>query len=125
MFKWQCHGKDNDMNKARRSALRGISSRLNGVRSKLSGNHEDVIELLLSIQSDIDNCRDEEESYADNMPENLQSSQRYDDAMDAVSEMEDAIDYINDVVESLNNGNLEEAEENLDYAVEAIDNASF
>ena len=113
------------MNKARRSALRGISSRLNGVRSKLSGNHEDVIELLLSIQSDIDNCRDEEESYADNMPENLQSSQRYDDAMDAVSEMEDAIDYINDVVESLNNGNLEEAEENLDYAVEAIDNASF
>ena len=125
MFKWQCHGKDNDMNKARRSALRAISSRLNGVRSELNGNHEDVIELLLSLQSDIDNCRDEEESYADNMPENLQSSQRYDDAMDAVSEMENAIDYINDVVESLNNGNLEEAEENLDYAVEAIDNASF
>ena len=54
------------MNKARRARINDIISKLNDLKEQL----QDI--------------SDEEDEYADNMPENLQNSDRYDDAKEAV-----------------------------------------
>ena len=71
------------MNKQRRAALDIIYNKLADIRDEL------------------DEIRDEEECYWDNMPENLQNSVRYEKADEAVynmeyaiSSLEEAIDYI-------------------------------
>lgn len=43
-----------------------------------------AVELLEEAQSIIESCRDEEEEYMDNMPENLQESEKYYVAEEAV-----------------------------------------
>lgn len=58
---------------------------------------EEISDALESIKSD-------EEEYRDNIPENLQSSERYEKAEEAVCMMEDAIDNLSDAM-----SNLEEA----------------
>ena len=67
------------MNKARRKAI------------------ADVIDLLYRAKEDLDLLREEEEEYRDNMPENLQNSERYEKADNAVSEMEDAVSSLEDM----------------------------
>lgn len=55
---------------------------------------EKLIERLADLESDIDGLYSEEEEYRDNMPENLQGSERYeaaDSACDALSSARDSI----------------------------------
>lgn len=64
-----------------------------------------ITDKLLEIQTDLEDCRNEEEEAYDNMPESLQDSERGQAMQEAISAMEDAdssiqdaIDYLNDLV---------------------------
>ena len=76
-------GRVDNMNKIRREALEKISTGL-----------ED-------LKADLETLRDEEQDYADNMPEGLQSSEKHDTAENAVSSMDEAIDNLDSVVSSI------------------------
>ncbi len=77
------HERGTNMNKVRRGALREIIDKITDAR--------DALEML----------KDEEEEYRDNMPENLQGSERFQTAdeaceslYEAVSQLEEAVDNI-------------------------------
>lgn len=60
----------------------------------------------MEIQTDLEECRNEEEDAFDNMPESLQDGERGEAMQEAISAMEDAdssiqdaIDYLNDLIE--------------------------
>ena len=76
------------MNKIRRKTLR------------------DILEQLEELKDSLEEVQSEEEAYRDNMPENLQGSERYetadaacDNLSDAVSSLEDAISSIESAIE--------------------------
>ena len=65
-----------------------------------------AIKMLSSAKSFIENIRGDEESYMDNMPENLQGSTRYSSAEEAVGFLEEAIDSIDDAIDNLESASL-------------------
>lgn len=69
------------MNDARRKSLRNI------------------IEKLDDLMSDLECLKEEEEEYRDNIPENLQSSEKYEKADDAVSNLEEACDSLQSAID--------------------------
>ena len=71
------------MNKARRKALDEVISKI-----------EEAKELLENLQA-------EEEEYRDNMPENLQGSERYEAADAAVDNMSSAVDALDEAISSV------------------------
>ena len=71
------------MNKARRKALDEVISKI-----------EVAKELLENLQA-------EEEEYRDNMPENLQGSERYEAADAAVDNMSSAVDALDEAISSI------------------------
>lgn len=71
------------MNKARRKALDEVISKI-----------EEAEELLENLQA-------EEEEYRDNMPENLQGSERYEAADAAVDNMSSAVDALDEAISSI------------------------
>lgn len=71
------------MNKARRKALDEVISKI-----------EEAKELLENLQA-------EEEEYRDNMPENLQGSERYEAADTAVDNMSSAVDALDEAISSI------------------------
>lgn len=71
------------MNKARRKALDEVISK-----------NEEAKELLENLQA-------EEEGYRDNMPENLQGSERYEAADAAVDNMSSAVDALDEAISSI------------------------
>ena len=70
------------MNKARRKEL------------------ERAIELMGEARDIIEDCKAEEEEYLENMPENLQYSEKHDIAEDAVADMEEAIDKLEEAMQN-------------------------
>ena len=62
---------------------------------------ESVIGKLEEIKSEIDMIREEEQDCLWNMPENLQGSERYERAEEAVSDMDSAMDDLEEVIELL------------------------
>ena len=60
-----------------------------------------AVELLEEAQSIIESCRDEEQEYMDNMPENLQESEKHYAAEEAVDNMNDAYDKIGESIYSV------------------------
>ncbi len=71
------------MNKNRKSEIRILINEINCNKGKL--------ELILN----------DEQDYFDNMPENLQGSIRGMISEDAISSLEDAMEYLNNAIESL------------------------
>lgn len=71
------------MNKARRKALDEVISKI-----------EEAKELLENLQA-------EEEEYRDNMPENLQGSERYEATDAAVDNMSSAVDALDEAISSI------------------------
>ena len=71
------------MNKARRKALDEVISKI-----------EEAKELLENLQA-------EEEGYRDNLPENLQGSERYEAADAAVDNMSSAVDALDEAISSI------------------------
>ena len=74
------------MNKQRRQNITGISNNLR------------------ELQSRIDTLKDEEQDYYDNIPENLQESERAETASNAIDNLQSAFDGLEEVI-----GYLDEA----------------
>ena len=74
---------DETMNRPRRKSLRDISVQLEALRASL--------EVL----------QEEEEEYLDNMPENFRESERYKVAEEANSHLEDAVSFLEDVIDCI------------------------
>ena len=65
-----------------------------------------VIEMLNFANDLIESIRSDEESYMDNMPENLQGSMRYSDAEEACGHLEDAASWVETAIEDLESAKL-------------------
>jgi hypothetical protein len=71
------------MNRLRRARLQGVSDSI----SELIGTLQDI--------------RDNEENYKENMPDNLYGSERYEKAEEAVEQIEEAIELLESATESI------------------------
>lgn len=71
------------MNNARCKKLRALADRLG------------------EIMYDLEMFKDEEENYIDNMPDNLQGSERYERAEDALNSLDTAYDNLDEVINSI------------------------
>ena len=58
---------------------------------------QEAIDLIESARTIVEECRDEEEEYRDNMPENLQDSDKYYMADEAVDNLTSALESLEDV----------------------------
>lgn len=81
------------MNKTRRKELYAIANKLIHLKN---ANNEDSEMNLDQLKNDLDMILNDEESYMDNMPENLQNGYRYQMAEEACDHIECAIDALND-----------------------------
>ena len=66
-------------------------------------NIDTIIQALEEIREQIQFVLEEEQEYLNNIPENLQNSERYETAQTAVSELEEADGSIDDIIEHLEN----------------------
>lgn len=71
------------MNKQRRATLNQIN------------------ELISNVYEDLECCKDQEEEYRDNMPENLHGSERYEKAEDAVNMLEEALESLQQAIDNI------------------------
>lgn len=76
------------MNKLRRKELGQVINGLNTIQDR---------DDLYSLINTLDNIKYDEESYYDNIPENLQYSQRAEDSETAIENLEEALDLLNEV----------------------------
>lgn len=90
------------MNAKRRKEIGKILNKIN----------ERIMATVDEIQTDIDNIRTEELEVVENMPENLQGTERYETA-------EQAVDYLNDAYDA-----FEDAVTNLQDAMSALEAAT-
>ena len=74
------------MNKKRRKCIDSVILKIN--------NLQDIIE---ELQQDIEDIAADEQDYLDNIPENLQGSERYEAGEEAVENLEAAIDWLDDI----------------------------
>ena len=61
-----------------------------------------IIDRIEEIKNDIEYVRDEEQEKIDNMPENLQGSEKYSLMEEAVSNLDYALSILEDVVDNIN-----------------------
>jgi hypothetical protein len=59
-----------------------------------------AIDKMGEIKSDFENILSDEEEYKDNIPENLQGSQKYSDSEDAVNYLQEVIEYLDEALSS-------------------------
>lgn len=60
-----------------------------------------IINGITALKEDLETLLDEEQEYLDNMPENLQESERAEVAQDAIDNMETVIDGLDECVDTL------------------------
>lgn len=90
------------MNNTRRKALAELRDRLESLGIDVE-----------AIKEDLEVLRDEEQEYIDNMPENLQGGEKYENAENAVSSLELALDEFGNII-----GSIESALESIETAEE-------
>lgn len=71
---------------------------MNKIRRK---NLQTIIDRPEDIKADLEEITCEEEEYRDNIPENLQSSEKYERADEACDNLNDAADTLNEVIDSI------------------------
>lgn len=71
---------------------------MNKIRRK---NLQTIIDRPEDIKADLEEITYEEEEYRDNIPENLQSSEKYERADEACDNLNDAADTLNEVIDSI------------------------
>jgi len=76
-----------------------------------------IVQHLERIKEDIEDIKNAEEEYKDNLPENLQSSERAGQSENAISSLEDAYSAIEETLEWFTN---EEADSKLQEAIDAL-----
>ena len=60
-----------------------------------------IYELISEARERLEIVKDEEEEYMDNMPENLQGSERYERAEEIVDNLDEAIDELDNILETI------------------------
>lgn len=101
------------MNKMRRKELANLGRELLTYKDK-----DDIYEAINTLE----NIRDDEESYYDNIPENLQSSQRAYDSENAIDNMNEALDFLDTAYDAEDNEKVAKA---ISNAVEKINAARY
>ena len=101
------------MNKLRRKELLEIIKDLNIMKDK---------DDLYSIINELDNIKDEEADYYNNIPENLQYSQRAEDSERAIDNLEEALNLLNEVYDS---DEFDKTNELIQEAVDKIEDARW
>ena len=71
---------------------------MNKVRRK---RVDDVIAKLYELQEELESIFDEESEYRDNIPENMQTSERYENAETNCDNLESAKDSIDEIIDYL------------------------
>lgn len=71
---------------------------MNKIRRK---NLQTIIDRLEDIKADLEEITYEEEKCRDNIPENLQGSEKYERADEACDNLNDAADTLNEVIDSI------------------------
>lgn len=71
---------------------------MNKKRRKLLGDANELIKQAVGI---VEKVVDEEQEVVDNVPANLQESERYSDMEDALGTLEDLCDDLNDITERI------------------------
>lgn len=71
---------------------------MNKIRRK---NLQSIIDQLEGLRDSIEDLQSEEEAYRDNIPENMQDSERYEKADAACSNLSDAVDELEEVISSI------------------------
>lgn len=94
------------MNKIRRKELSEVIRGLNIIQDR---------DDLYSWINTLDNIKDDEQDYYNNVPENLQYSQRVEDSEAAIENLEEALDLLNEIYD------MDEFDKNCDLIQEAID----
>lgn len=67
---------------------------------------DEIIERINSVRDDLESIINDEEEYRDNMPENLQGSEKYELSDAACESMQEAIDQLDETI-----SNIEAAQE--------------
>ncbi|MBC2148130.1 hypothetical protein [Listeria booriae] len=62
---------------------------------------QDTLNILTEQRDLLEILKDEEQEYVDNVPENLQGTERYETAEEAASGLDEAYDLVNDAIEKL------------------------
>ena len=111
------------MNKQRRKELYAIKERLKVITNtdKENVDLDETKEILEDIKCDLECLYNDEESYMDNIPENLQESIRYEKAEAACDNLEAAVDSVDDAICS---DDFEEMVNAIEEAINFIDNAT-
>ena len=99
------------MNKVRRKELNRVICRLNILQDKN--------DLYNSINI-LENLRNEEQEYYDNIPENLQYSQRAEASKYAIDSLDEAIDLLNELYDD---EEFDKDDKWIQYAIDKIDDA--
>ena len=60
-----------------------------------------ILEQLIEIHAVLEEVKDEEQDYFDNIPENLRNSERYDKAENTVAALEDALSMFDDIADNI------------------------
>lgn len=103
------------MNKMRRKELSDLIKVL-----RMAETTDDVC----CVVNTLENIRDDEESYYDNIPENLQCSQRAYDSENAIDNMNDALNVLEEICNSKDNTN-EQFKSAIVKAVDKINSARY
>ena len=64
-------------------------------------NIQDVVNQLEDLKSTLEDLQGEEEEYRDNIPVNLQGSERYEKAEEACDTLSEAVDGLENIITSL------------------------
>ena len=91
------------MNALRRKQLQAILDQIENLKSEID-----------SVSSDLETLKDEEVEYFNNIPENFQSSERYERAETSSSALEEAYDNLYDMISQ-----LEEVASSIEEAIDA------
>lgn len=60
-----------------------------------------ILEKIVEIHTALEEVKDEEQEYFENIPENFQSSERYEKAENAVAALEDALSMFDDIADNI------------------------
>lgn len=71
---------------------------MNKIRRK---NLQAIIDRLEELKGSLENLQTEEEEYRDNIPENMQESERYEKADEACDNLSSAVDSLEEVISSI------------------------
>lgn len=71
---------------------------MNNVRRKKLNT---ILEQLVEIHAALEKVKDEEQEYFDNIPENFQSSERYEKAENAVAALDDALSMFDEIADNI------------------------